>query len=114
MIISVAKDLNERVHVGVYQCQSGPCFETIAEQKLAMILGVDALGMSTTYEGNFVNLFVLEVQRSLVHSSLKRAFRKLECIISLISNIKFWLICLSCVFIFRIYKLIINNLNESI
>ena len=50
----------EKIQEGVYQCQVGPCYETVAEQKLAQAAGVDALGMSTVYEGNFVfNCFCL-------------------------------------------------------
>ena len=47
----VAKELNEKVQHGVYQCQNGPCYETIAEMRMAKSYGADALGMSTTYEG---------------------------------------------------------------
>ena len=45
----------ESVKHGVYSCCSGPSYETIAEQRLAAIVGVDALGMSTTYEGELTN-----------------------------------------------------------
>ena len=47
----MAKELNEKVQHGVYQCQNGPCYETIAEMRMAKSYGADALGMSTTYEG---------------------------------------------------------------
>ena len=47
----VAEELNEKVQHGVYQCQNGPCYETIAEMRMAKSYGADALGMSTTYEG---------------------------------------------------------------
>ena len=47
----MAKELNEKVHNGIYQCQYGPMYETKAEQRMAASYGVDALGMSTTYEG---------------------------------------------------------------
>ena len=49
--LEVGKELNESVKHGVYSCCSGPVYETIAEQRLAAVVGVDALGMSTTYEG---------------------------------------------------------------
>jgi len=48
--LEVAKELNEKVQHGVYQCQNGPCYETIAEMRMAKSYGADALGMSTTYE----------------------------------------------------------------
>lgn len=47
----VAAEIGEKqIQEGVYQCQVGPCYETVAEQKLAQAAGVDALGMSTVYE----------------------------------------------------------------
>ena len=52
MTILVAAEIGEeKIQEGVYQCQVGPCYETVAEQKLALAGGVDALGMSTVYEG---------------------------------------------------------------
>ena len=32
---------------GVYMCQFGPCYETVAEMRLGLAAGCDALGMST-------------------------------------------------------------------
>merc|ERR1711935_40724 len=47
---AVAKEMGEEVKNGVYMCQFGPCYETVAEMRLALAAGVDALGMSTAYE----------------------------------------------------------------
>ena len=54
--LEVGKELNEQIQHGVYSCCSGPVYETIAEQRLAAVVGVDALGMSTTYEGKSIDL----------------------------------------------------------
>jgi hypothetical protein len=44
-------EINEnRIQEGVYQCITGPSYETVAEMKMAQSYGVDALGMSTVYE----------------------------------------------------------------
>ena len=45
-----------RVQNGVYLCQFGPCYETVAEMKLAMAAGCDVLGMSTAYEGTYFKI----------------------------------------------------------
>ena len=42
--------MGEEIKNGVYMCQFGPCYETVAEMRLALAAGVDALGMSTAYE----------------------------------------------------------------
>jgi len=47
----VAAEIGEtKIQEGVYSCQVGPCYETVAEMKLALAAGCDALGMSTVYE----------------------------------------------------------------
>lgn len=47
----VAAEIGEtKIQEGVYCCQVGPCYETVAEMKLAQAAGCDALGMSTVYE----------------------------------------------------------------
>jgi len=47
----IASEINEdRIQEGVYQCITGPSYETVAEMKMAQSYGVDALGMSTVYE----------------------------------------------------------------
>lgn len=40
----------DRIQEGVYQCITGPSYETVAEMRMAQSYGVDALGMSTVYE----------------------------------------------------------------
>ena len=56
MMNLVAEELNEKVQHGVYQRQNGPCYETIAEMRMAKSYGADALGMSTTYEGKYLKV----------------------------------------------------------
>jgi len=46
----VASEMGQEVRNGVYMCQFGPCYETVAEMRLALSAGCDALGMSTAYE----------------------------------------------------------------
>jgi purine-nucleoside phosphorylase len=38
------------IREGVYVCNMGPCYETVAECRLMRILGADSAGMSTTAE----------------------------------------------------------------
>ena len=49
-IFACAKDLGISLREGVYMQFSGPSFETPAEVRMAHILGVDAVGMSTACE----------------------------------------------------------------
>ncbi len=49
-IKSIAKDLNIKLHEGVYLGNKGPSFESAAEIQLMKKVGVDAVGMSTIPE----------------------------------------------------------------
>ena len=48
--IAIAKALDIELNEGVYLWYSGPSFETVAEIKMAITLGADAVGMSTAPE----------------------------------------------------------------
>jgi len=51
LVWKVSRDLNiDYVHEGVYFCQIGPCFETVAENRMIRQFGADAAGMSTVFE----------------------------------------------------------------
>lgn len=58
-LISIAQDLSRKMgldtHTGVYICVGGPNYETVAELRMWKILGVDALGMSTVSQINFMS-----------------------------------------------------------
>lgn len=45
-----AQDLDLTLQEGVYVCLAGPAFETPAENRLLLLLGADAVGMSTAHE----------------------------------------------------------------
>ena len=49
-LISIAKNIDQKIYEGVYCMYSGPNFETPAEIKASKILGVNAVGMSTVPE----------------------------------------------------------------
>ena len=49
-LISVAKNIDQKIYEGVYCMYSGPNFETPAEINASKILGVNAVGMSTVPE----------------------------------------------------------------
>ncbi|XP_030764309.1 purine nucleoside phosphorylase-like [Sitophilus oryzae] len=55
-LISIARDIAKQVglksncHEGVYAIVSGPNYETVAESRALLMLGVDAVGMSTVPE----------------------------------------------------------------
>lgn len=49
-LMEAARQANIRCHEGVYIFFSGPSFETPAEIRAAVVLGADAVGMSTTPE----------------------------------------------------------------
>lgn len=50
LALECSKDIDLRVHEGVYMFFPGPQFETPAEIRAARILGADAVGMSTVTE----------------------------------------------------------------
>ncbi|CAH1985579.1 unnamed protein product [Acanthoscelides obtectus] len=56
IILTKAKQIVERlnmqdkVHEGIYTCVGGPNYETVADVKALINLGVDAVGMSTVHE----------------------------------------------------------------
>ncbi|MBT8269482.1 MAG: purine-nucleoside phosphorylase [Bacteroidia bacterium] len=61
---SIAKDLDIKLHKGVYASVVGPQLETRAEYRMLKILGADSVGMSTVPEvivGNHLNLKVAAV-----------------------------------------------------
>lgn len=57
----VAKDLDIKTNEGVYLWYSGPSFETVAEIKMAKILGANAVGMSTAPEVIIARMLELKV-----------------------------------------------------
>jgi purine-nucleoside phosphorylase len=46
----VARSLDLSLQEGVYACLAGPTFETPAENRLLLLMGADAVGMSTAHE----------------------------------------------------------------
>ena len=56
-----AKNLDIKLHRGVYMWFSGPSFETPAEIKMARIMGADAVGMSTVPEVILARFYDMEV-----------------------------------------------------
>lgn len=62
----VAAEIGEtQIQEGVYCCQVGPCYETVAEMKLAQAAGTDALGMSTVYEGKYSPFLKIPILSSI-------------------------------------------------
>jgi len=57
----IAKDLDIKLHRGVYMWFSGPSFETPAEIKMARTMGADAVGMSTVPEVILARFFDMDV-----------------------------------------------------
>ncbi len=49
-LISIAKNIDQKIYEGVYCMYSGPNFETPAEINASKVLGVNAVGMSTVPE----------------------------------------------------------------
>ena len=63
-LISIAKNIGQKIYEGVYCMYSGPNFETPAEINASKVLGVNAVGMSTVPEvlvANHCNLPVIAV-----------------------------------------------------
>ena len=50
LAMSVASKSNERIQEGVYACVYGPNYETPAEKRFLVMMGADAVGMSTIHE----------------------------------------------------------------
>lgn len=57
----IAKALDIELNEGVYLWYSGPSFETVAEIKMAITLGADAVGMSTAPEVIIARMLGLKV-----------------------------------------------------
>lgn len=59
--LNCAKELNQKIHEGIYIGVSGPTYETPAEVRAYRTLGADAIGMSTVPETILANACGLRV-----------------------------------------------------
>jgi len=75
-LITIAKNIDQKIYEGVYCMYSGPNFETPAEINASKILGVNAVGMSTVPEVLVANHCSLPVIAVSVITNLAAGLNK--------------------------------------
>jgi len=75
-LIAIANNIDQKIYEGVYCMYSGPNFETPAEIKASIILGVNAVGMSTVPEVLVANHCSLPVNAISIITNLAAGISK--------------------------------------